>query len=235
MKLAVAQIRLVAGDIPANLAQHVDAVYRAVELGAELVLFSELSLTGYEPTLAQRLAAQTYDSRFDRLQTLSDSHAIVICAGMPLAVDTGVEIGMLLFQPGSPRQTYSKQLLHADELPYFVCGKSQTLLRRDDYTLAPAICFESLQPQHAEAAANLGADVYTLASGSSSCASAAVAKRLGLCDSSITVHMPGGQLAIEVNENFAVRMTGPVIRVANGHLSHEMFNADETVHQGEPS
>jgi diaminopimelate epimerase len=67
---------------------------------------------------------------------------------------------------------------------------------------------------------------YTLASGSSSCASAAVAKRLGLCDSSITVHMPGGQLAIEVDENFAVRMTGPVVHVANGHLSHELTKSE---------
>lgn len=160
MKLAVAQIRSIAGDLPANLAKHVDAVRRAVEFGAELVLFPELSLTGYEPTLAQRLATQANDSRFDRLQTLSDSHAIVICAGTPLVAATGVEIGMLLFQPGSPRQTYSKQLLHADELPYFVCGNGQTLLRKGGHTLAPAICYESLQPQHAEAAANLGADVY---------------------------------------------------------------------------
>ncbi len=73
---------------------------------------------------------------------------------------------------------------------------------------------------------------YTLASGSSSCASAAVAKRLGLCDSAITVHMPGGQLAIEVDENFAVRMTGPVVHIANGQLSHEMFYDEEAVKPG---
>ena len=63
---------------------------------------------------------------------------------------------------------------------------------------------------------------YTLASGSSSCAAAAVAKRLGLCDSSITVHMPGGSLAIEVDDNFFVRMTGPVGKVAEGRLSDEI-------------
>ncbi len=57
---------------------------------------------------------------------------------------------------------------------------------------------------------------YTLASGSSSSAAAAVAVRLGLCDSPITVHMPGGTLAIEVGENFQVRMTGPVCRVSEG-------------------
>jgi ribosomal protein S18 acetylase RimI-like enzyme len=64
---------------------------------------------------------------------------------------------------------------------------------------------------------------YTLASGSSSCAAAAVAKRLGLCGSSITVHMPGGSLAIEVDADFFVRMTGPVAKVAEGRVSHELL------------
>jgi diaminopimelate epimerase len=57
---------------------------------------------------------------------------------------------------------------------------------------------------------------YTLASGSSSSAAAAVAHKLGLCDRSITVHMPGGQLAIEIGNDFDILMTGPVTRVAEG-------------------
>ncbi|HYG24425.1 MAG TPA: diaminopimelate epimerase [Verrucomicrobiae bacterium] len=64
---------------------------------------------------------------------------------------------------------------------------------------------------------------YTLASGSSSSASAAVAHRLGLCDRAITVHMPGGKLAIEIDPGFHIRMTGPVTRVADGVLSAEIL------------
>ena len=64
---------------------------------------------------------------------------------------------------------------------------------------------------------------YTLASGSSSCAAAAVAHRLGLCDSHITVHMPGGELAVRVNDDYSVTMTGPVTKVADGEMSDEMF------------
>ncbi len=64
---------------------------------------------------------------------------------------------------------------------------------------------------------------YTLASGSSSSASAAVAYRLGLCDENITVHMPGGQLAIEIQDDFFVSMSGPVTRVGEGVLSEEIF------------
>ena len=64
---------------------------------------------------------------------------------------------------------------------------------------------------------------YTLASGSSSSAAAAVARKLGLCDPSITVHMPGGKLAIEISSDFDILMTGPVTKVAEGIIAAEMF------------
>ncbi len=64
---------------------------------------------------------------------------------------------------------------------------------------------------------------YTLASGSSSSAAAAVAHKLGLVDNKITVHMPGGQIGIEIGANFAINMTGTVNKVAEGHLHTELF------------
>lgn len=65
---------------------------------------------------------------------------------------------------------------------------------------------------------------YTLASGSSSSAAAAVAHRLGLVDRQVAVHMPGGRIDIEIASDFAIRMTGPVIRVAEGTIHPEMFS-----------
>jgi diaminopimelate epimerase len=64
---------------------------------------------------------------------------------------------------------------------------------------------------------------HTLASGTSSSASAAVARRLGLVDPNLTVHMPGGTLSIELGSDYAVKMTGPVTRVADGLLDAELF------------
>jgi diaminopimelate epimerase len=66
---------------------------------------------------------------------------------------------------------------------------------------------------------------HTLASGSSSSAAAAVAHKLGLCDRAITVHMPGGRLAIEIGNEFDIRMTGPVTKVAEGIISGEILKA----------
>jgi diaminopimelate epimerase len=65
---------------------------------------------------------------------------------------------------------------------------------------------------------------YTLASGSSSSAAAAVARKLGLCDEHITVHMPGGKLAITVHDDFSIEMAGPVTRVCEGTVDLEAFS-----------
>ncbi len=65
---------------------------------------------------------------------------------------------------------------------------------------------------------------YTLASGSSSSASAAVAHKLGLVDANVTVHMPGGQIGIEISPDFSIRMSGPTTRVADGQLDPELFS-----------
>jgi diaminopimelate epimerase len=59
----------------------------------------------------------------------------------------------------------------------------------------------------------------TQASGSSSCAAASAAVRLGLVQSPIGVKMPGGTLNIEVAQDFSLTMKGPVAEVARGTLS----------------
>ncbi|MGE5841016.1 MAG: diaminopimelate epimerase [Deltaproteobacteria bacterium] len=66
---------------------------------------------------------------------------------------------------------------------------------------------------------------YTLASGSSSSAAAAVAYRPGLWGGQITAHMPGGDLDIRISDDFSIQMTGPVTKVAEGTLSPEIFDS----------
>ena len=64
---------------------------------------------------------------------------------------------------------------------------------------------------------------YTLASGSSSSAAAAVARKLGFCDNEITVHMPGGEINIQLSDHYDIVMTGPVTRVGQGTIHHSVF------------
>lgn len=65
---------------------------------------------------------------------------------------------------------------------------------------------------------------YTLASGSSSSAAAAVALRLGLVDRAVEVRMPGGRLQIDIGPDFAIAMTGPVSRVGEMLLDAEALS-----------
>lgn len=62
---------------------------------------------------------------------------------------------------------------------------------------------------------------YTLASGSSSCAAAAASRRLGLVESPVTVHMPGGVLHLELADT--ITMTGPAVSVYDGAFSPAML------------
>ncbi len=64
---------------------------------------------------------------------------------------------------------------------------------------------------------------YTLASGSSSCAAAAAAYRLGLIHNQVTVHMPGGELFIEITPSYQVYMTGEVKRIGTFVLSEAFY------------
>ncbi|MDH4873407.1 diaminopimelate epimerase [Pseudomonas sp. BN515] len=62
---------------------------------------------------------------------------------------------------------------------------------------------------------------YTQSSGTSSCAAAAVSRRLGLVDPKVDVHMPGGMIQIVLDDDFDVLMQGPVCRVGSYSLDPE--------------
>jgi len=59
----------------------------------------------------------------------------------------------------------------------------------------------------------------TQASGSSSCAAASAAVKLGLVKSQVTVKAPGGTLKIDVDDDYNLTMNGPVAEVGRGALS----------------
>ena len=65
---------------------------------------------------------------------------------------------------------------------------------------------------------------YTLASGTSSCAAAAVAHRLGLCGPRVNVHMPGGALAVQLSPEFDVTIAGSATRIADCRLTQEWLD-----------
>jgi len=64
---------------------------------------------------------------------------------------------------------------------------------------------------------------WTLASGSSSCAVACTVVKRGLTERNLTIKMPGGELHIEIDEDWEIRMTGEVREIGSGILSAELI------------
>jgi diaminopimelate epimerase len=62
---------------------------------------------------------------------------------------------------------------------------------------------------------------YTLASGSSSCAAAAIARKMGIIKDAVTVHMPGGTLEIAFDDNHHVTLVGPVCYIGKLEMDEE--------------
>ena len=160
MKICVAQIRPIKGDIQSNIENHKKLIDLAVSHGADTVIFPELSITGYEPELAKELATDPDDSRFDDFQKISDTKQVTIGVGVPKKNNTGISISMVLFQPHKARQTYSKRYLHSDEEPFFVSGQSSIGLIGNKANIALAICYELSVPEHAENAFQSGVGIY---------------------------------------------------------------------------
>lgn len=160
MKICVAQTKSVTGDIQRNIENHKKIIDLAAAQGADAIIFPELSLTGYEPSLARELATQPDDGRFDDFQQIADAHRIIIGVGVPTTHDTGICISLMIFQPRQARQIYSKQYIHPDEEEFFVNGPVSSGLISSKTDIALAICYELSVPQHAENAFNNGAAIY---------------------------------------------------------------------------
>ena len=82
MKVAAAQISCVLGDLDANLAKIRDFAGRAKDLGAELVVFPEMSDTGYSMPVIQKHARPWKEGAVGELQKIAKQNSIGIIAGI---------------------------------------------------------------------------------------------------------------------------------------------------------
>jgi len=160
MKISMAQFQPFKGDIPQNFIKHQQLIEIAITHKADLICFPELSLTGYEPQLAESLAMHEDDPVFAKFEPICDKNKITICVGFPFKTFARIHIAMMIIQPGLRREVYAKQFLHEDEKAFFSASQTQSYINIEGHKIAPAICYESLLPQHAEQVHKQGADIY---------------------------------------------------------------------------
>ncbi len=159
MIISLAQTQPKSGDIAYNLATQETFIRQAATLKSEMIIFPELSITGYEPTMADELATSEEDDRFHFFQELADQLHITIITSAPLRSSEGITISLLIYLPGMPVQTYSKQYLHADERQFFVPEKQSYSLNVDP-KIGLAICYELSITTHFRSYLESGIDIY---------------------------------------------------------------------------
>jgi predicted amidohydrolase len=134
----------------------------AAEQGVQLLVFPELSLTGYERGLAAELAIVPGAEVLQSLRDFAREVGLTTVVGMPirLSEDSPVLIGALVLGADGSLGIYSKQHLHAGEEVAFAPGTGGSTLTIGTDTVALAVCADFSHASHAAAAAQQGADVY---------------------------------------------------------------------------
>lgn len=160
LRIGLAQIGSVAGDIGANLTRHLAVIEQAAIAEVSLLVFPELSLTGYEPSLVTDLALAPDDPRLRPLIDAAGRHAMHVVAGLPLAAGHRPLVGALIILPDGDVTSYAKMHLHPGEEASFGSGDRHHLLDLAGERIAFAICADTNAPEHAEQCAALGATVY---------------------------------------------------------------------------
>lgn len=101
MILAAAQTKPTRGNIEANLLDHYRLIELAVQNKAQLIVFPELSISGYEREDAQKLTFKKEDSRLDHLRKLAVENNIIIVAGAPIQNGNQLYIGEFIISPNN--------------------------------------------------------------------------------------------------------------------------------------
>lgn len=164
MRIAAAQFHPIKGNINDNLARHLSLLKVAVHEGADLVIFPELSLTGYEPALAAELAISVDAPCIAELQKAADEHRIAIICGAPLLNASRPLISSLVLHPGQRPLVYSKVHLHHGEGEHFTAGHKHCVFSLGNLRAGVAICEDARHEHHAAQQKTAGADFYLASS-----------------------------------------------------------------------
>lgn len=162
-RIAAAQSTSIAGNVAANVQIHIQFITQAHQSGVDLLVFPELSLSGYElPQLRDCLLKPT-DIRLAPIRNLVRQTGMTVVVGAPFLQENrpAPAIAAFTFFPDGTSSVYCKQHLHPGEDQYAAPGDTGD--RRHevrDTSYALAICADTSHPSHAQAAAATGAALY---------------------------------------------------------------------------
>ena len=149
MRLALAQINTVVGDLDGNVARILGRLGEARDAGADLVLFPELAITGYPPEDLLFRPGFLREARGAVEKVAAETSDIAALVGVPW-LDRDLANGCAICAGGEIKAVYPKRFLPNygvfDEVRYFQPGREMFLLRLGEALVGPTVCEDIWQP-----------------------------------------------------------------------------------------
>lgn len=163
MKIAVAQLNFLVGDLAGNAEKILDAAKRASEGGAQLLITPELALTGYPPEDLLLRDDFLHASAGVLANLASRIEGIAVLVGHPDVVNDQRFNAASLLRNGAIEATYHKHMLpnHSvfDEVRYFTPGTEALVFELGGIRFGVNICADVWEPEPALQAEQHGAQV----------------------------------------------------------------------------
>ncbi|MEW5784671.1 MAG: NAD+ synthase [Bacillota bacterium] len=147
MRIALAQINPVVGDLKQNTAKLIRCCRKALSGGADLVVFPELAVTGYPPQdllLYNGFILQVEQIIKEELAPLTAGRAPSILTGTPYRVEGELYNAAVFLENGTVKRVHRKTLLPNydvfDEKRYFTRSPELAVEMMNDLTVAVTIC-----------------------------------------------------------------------------------------------
>ena len=162
LRIAIAQLDFLVGDVAGNARRVLEAAREARDrLGANAVVFPELTLSGYPPEdlILRRDFLAAVETALERLAREIDGITVIL--GFPEATDAGVYNSAAVIRDGNIQRTYRKQRLPNygvfDEKRYFRPGDAPCVFELGGVPVGLTICEDIWQPGPVEQSAAVGA------------------------------------------------------------------------------
>jgi len=154
MKVAASQISCVLGDFDSNLAKIRGFAERAKDLGAELVVFPEMSDTGYSMPVIQKHARPWKQGAVGELQKIAKQKSIAIIAGTSERDGDSIFNAQVFVDAngdvlGKYRKTHLVTVAPFDERVCFSPGNEFVVCRLGDFNVGLSICYDLRFPEMA--------------------------------------------------------------------------------------
>ncbi len=242
LRIAVAQLNLLVGDIPGNTERIIKAAMAARDQQqADLIVFPELTLTGYPPE--DLLLRPSLKARVDHaLQELRTLRGITLVLGVPMVSAGGLLNAAVVIRDGVILASYAKQELPNnavfDERRYFVPGHEAVVFEHNGVLIGLTICEDIWHAGPARAAAKAGAELLLNLNASPFHADKANERRAAVAQRSrdndvpvVYCNLVGGQDELVFDGgSFALQASGEVVWQApffNEHVAILEFDAGQ--------